>query len=95
MGKASGRVVDLSAARALASGSVVDAAAADEMVALLVAIRGRLAEAMDDPDTQRHALGALASKLIEVQGLMDELREKSRDGGADVVRGVPFDPSAV
>ena len=76
--------------------SVTQAAESGSARELLVAMRARIAKAVEDPNTPARDLAALTKRLIEVVRDIEAIDARDEDGddGADVEDG-EFDASAV
>lgn len=63
---------------------------------LLVAMRGRIAKAVEDPNTPARDLAALTKRLVEVVREIEATDAREDDGGSsDEVSDGAFDASAV
>jgi hypothetical protein len=80
----------------VASKSVSEAASSGTTRELLVAMRTRIAKAVEDPNTPARDLAALTKRLIEVVRDIEAFDAREEQGGAGrVVPDEAFDASAV
>ncbi|MBK6556207.1 MAG: hypothetical protein IPG16_02975 [Comamonadaceae bacterium] len=87
---------DERAKKAAPAKTVTEAAASGSARDLLVAMRARIAKAVEDPNTPARDLAALTKRLIEVVRDIEAIDARDEDGddGAEVDDG-EFDASAV
>jgi len=58
--------------------SIVEAAASDDRLKLLLAMRERVAQAVDDPDCPPRDLASLTRRLQEIAREIAEIQERAR-----------------
>ena len=77
--------------------SITEAAGSGTTRELLVAMRHRIAKAVEDPNTPARDLAALTKRLVEVVRDIEAIdaREAETQGGASDVSDGSFDASAV
>ena len=57
--------------------SIVEAAASDNRLQLLLAMRTRIATSMDDPDCPQRDLSSLSRRLLDIAKEIDEIKERA------------------
>lgn len=76
--------------------TVTAAAAGGDRLELLVAVRSRVARAVQDPDTPARDLAALTRRLLEVAREIETLEAAAKKEAADgAVDDEPFDAASV
>ena len=77
--------------------SVRSAAASGDRLELLVAMRARIAEAVDEASTPARDLAALTRRLLEIAKEVDVLQaaERQEGDGDGEANDEPFDPATI
>lgn len=77
--------------------TVTEAAAKGTTLELLVAMRERVAKAVEDPKTPPRDLASLTRKLLEIQREIEgiQTRDEEAKGAEGEVTDAAFDPSAI
>jgi hypothetical protein len=75
--------------------TVSEAASGGSQLELLVAVRSRVAKAVEDPGTPARDLAALTKRLIDVAKEIEAIKAEAEDGDTSGIPDEDFDAAAL